>query len=162
MELIKKLNQNLKINKLISNYSNYAIEDFESLQVKINKLREIFIELSNSRGKHKSAEREKLILHLFRVLDYIDVNYSNYLGSMKDLNDMLKNTTYIKLSASTNKKIAQAHSTKSELIKNFVTIYKNFKSLAKGFDDIPMKAILTRMQDCFNFNTNNENKSAYI
>ena len=36
MELIKKLNQNLRIHKLISNYSNYVIEDFESLQVKIN------------------------------------------------------------------------------------------------------------------------------
>ena len=79
MGLIKKLNQNLRDNEFAKTYSNYVIKNYENLENnEINKLREIMIEISNTKRKDNAKEREKLVLSLFKILDYIDIGYCTY------------------------------------------------------------------------------------
>ena len=107
----------------------------------------------------QSEEREKLILRLHKVLDYIDIGHASYISDYADLNNFLKYSSNVNLTPRIKKQVSTALNSKNLLRQEFETLYRNFKSMAKGIDNIPMKDILKHMQDCFNFNTNIKDKT---
>ena len=159
MGLIKKMNENLRNNNLAKFYAEDVLQDYESMKIKTDVLREIMDRISKARRKDQFKERESLVLRLYKVLDYIDMGHATYISDYADLRYLIKSKPDIRLMPGIRKKISTALNSKNLLRQDFETIYRNFKSMAKSFEDIPMKDILKHMRDCFNFNTDNENKT---
>ena len=159
MRLFERITENIKYNELASSYADSVLIDYKSLKVKTNKLIEIMATLSQTRRKNQAHERQEITESLFRILKMTEGNYNNYLYELNDLFLVLKNNNDKRLSRKTKHKVYFAINSRIELRKEFETIYRRFKSLAKGFDDIPMKAILSQMRESFDFNgkTLNEN-----
>ena len=159
MRLFERITENIKYNELTSSYADSVLIDYKSLKVKTNKLLEIMATLSQTRRKNQASERQEITESLFRILKMTEGNYNNYLYELNDLYLILKNNDDKHLSRKTKHKINFAINSRIELRKEFETIYRRFKSLAKGFDDIPMKAILSQMREAFDFDNNilNEN-----
>ena len=128
--------------------------------VKINKLKEVLNSISKLRKKNQTEERAELISHLNRLLEYIELNFSEYLANLDDLKFILKYNKDIKINSKTQKQIDEALQTKSKIINEFETIYRNFKNMAKNMPEhMPMKEILANMRKSFDFTT--ENSSTY-
>ncbi len=151
MNLIDKLTKKSNDNNLINSYCDYIFDDYESMKIKINKLKEILSTLSETRKKNLSQEREELVDDLFRALDYIESGNEDYLYDYHDLKKLLKNNSNMKLKEKTLLNIQKAFQTKNLIKHDFEIIYKNFKNIAKGFEDIPMKRILKGMREAFDF-----------
>ena len=150
MGLIKKLNNFYRINSEVDFDATMVISECHSIGSSINNIRKILEELSTTK-KSEKQERLYLIKRLYEILD--NINYDYYLLYLHDLKTFLAKNANAKLSLKNQKQIKFALETNSLLRKNFETIYKNFKSIAKRFEDIPMKEVLTRMQECFYLNT---------
>jgi len=152
MLLIKKLVNYYKNNSEADYNSTFVINAYISLNVKINKLKDILKKLSNTRNKKDVEERKELIKHLFRLLEYIGDSYSYYLLDLADLKNFLKAKSNIKLKNNIKQQVAEAIISKSKIQKEFETIYHNFKNTAKKIPGIPMREILTKMRSSFYFN----------
>ncbi len=157
MRLFEKMNKIIKDN-LLESYSDYVIDDYKSMQVKINKLKEVMTNLSKARRKDQAKERSELVEQLFRILEYID-NSLDYEYNLIDLCHLLKLHSDMQLTPKVSKQVSYAINTKNELRKDYETIYRNFKNMAKKFDDIPMKEILKCMREVFDFDNINQNES---
>ncbi len=72
---------------------------------------------------------------------------------------MLKRKPEIHLSHKTRAKVNFSITSKAEIRKEFESLYSNFKKLAKNFDDIPMKSILSQMRETFDFNSKKQNEN---
>lgn len=163
MRLFKKMTKILKDNDLAESYADYVIDDYKCLEIKINKLREIMSNLSKSRRKDQASERKELIEGVYRILSYIENSFDEFEYNYIDLCHLLKLNPDLQLTHKVSKKVEFAISTKNELRKDFETIYRNFKNLAKGFDDIPMKEILKLMREVFDFGGTKQNEeSEYV
>ena len=156
MNLIKKISKILKDNSLAESYSKYVIDDFKSMKIKINKLKEVMIQLSQTRRKNQANERHELVEQLFRMLRYIEISWDTYEYDFIDLNHLLKLHENMNLTTKINEQVSYALNTKNELKKEFETIYKNFQNMAKKLDDIPMKEVLKRMREVFGFDECND------
>ena len=89
-------------------------------------------------------------------LDEFEYNYI-------DLCHLLKLNPDIQLIPKISKKVEFAINTKNEIKKEFENIYRNFKNMAKKFDDIPMKEILKLMREVFDFEGTKQNEeSEYV
>ena len=151
MNLIEKLTKKTQDNSLTNSYCDYVLDDYKSMKVKIDKLKEVLTTLSETRRKDQGLERYELISHLFRVLDYIESGYEDYLYDYHDLKKHLRINSNMKLKEKTLLNVQKAFQTKNLIKKDFEIIYKNFKNISKGFEDIPMKRILKRMREAFDF-----------
>lgn len=151
MRLFEKMNKILRDNSKAESYSLYVIDDFKSVEKKLEKWHEISHSLSITRKKSETKNREELVCHLFRILDYIESSLDTYDYDYVDLCQLIKINPEMNLTTKINKQVSYALSTKSELKKQFEIIYKNFQNMAKKFDDIPMKEILKRMRKVFGF-----------
>ena len=153
MSLIEKITNQQILNKNAKYESSFVLKDYESLMVKINKVREILQNLSALRDKNQSDERYEQINHLCRILEYIKNNYESYLCDLHDLNNFLKINPNIKLKSKIKTQVDEALKTKSKIINHFETIYKNFKNTAKNINaKLPLNMVLSKMQECFYFN----------
>lgn len=96
-------------------------------------------------------------------MSYIENSFDEFEYNYIDLCHLLKLNPDLQLTHKVSKKVEFAISTKNELRKDFETIYRNFKNLAKGFDDIPMKEILKLMREVFDFEgTKQYEESEYV
>ena len=153
----------LRDNDLAESFAEYVIDDYKSLEVKLNKWREVSSILSQTRRKNQADERKELVEHLFRILDYFETSYTTYLYDLYDLCCYLKNNPNINPTKKVSNKLLLAINTKMQLRKELETIYRNFKSMAKKLDDIPLKEILKRMREVFDFNSTKTNEeSKYV
>lgn len=158
MRLFEKMTKILRENDLAKSYAEYVIDDYKSLEVKLNKWREVSLTLSKTRRKNQVNERKELVEHLFRILDYFESSYTTYIYDLYDLCHYLKNNPSINPTKKASNKILLAINTKQQLRKEFETIYTTFKNMAKKLDDIPMKEILKRMREVFDFNSTKTNE----
>ena len=156
MRIFEKMNQALKDNERIEVYNNSVIQSYKSMLVRINKTKEILTRLSNTRRKNQKEEREDIINSLFTILSYTESKYEDYLFELYDLCTLLLDNPDMNITAKNRKQLIFAINTKIQIRKDFETIYKNFKNMAKGFDDIPMKEILKRMREVFKFDGTQE------
>ena len=99
MNLIKKTFQILKDNDLTESYADYVIDNYNSMQVKINKLREILTNISKLRRKNQTKERMELIESFDKVLSYIENSFGEYEYDYIDLCHLLKTNKDLKLTA---------------------------------------------------------------
>lgn len=154
MKLISKILQNYEFNSKVNFYSYIVLSDYESLLIKTNKLKEILGILSQTRKKHQTQEREELIKHLGRILQYIEQNYNEYLADLDDLKCLLKYNNDVNISNKVQKQVKAALQTKSKIINEFNTIYNNFKNTAKNMPEyMPMKDVLSNMRESFDFSS---------
>lgn len=163
MRLFEKMTKILKDNNLAESYADYVIDDYKSVKVKLEKWHEISSALSKTRKKNQKHEREKIVWHLIRILSYLENSLDEFEYDYIDLCHLLKLNPNLQLTHKVSKKVEFAISTKNELRKEFETIYKNFKNMAKKFDDIPMKEILKLMREVFDFEGTKQNEeSEYV
>lgn len=158
MRLFEKMTKILRDNDLAESYAKYVDDDYKSLQIKINKLKEVMTNLSQTRRKDQVKERKELVEHLFRILEYIDNSLCTYEYDFIDLSHLLKLRPDMQLTNKINNKVLNAINSKTQLRKEFEIIYRNFKNMAKKFDDIPMKEILKLMREVFDFNSTKLNE----
>jgi len=152
MELISKIILNREINSKTSYFSSIVLSDYESLLIKTNKLKEILEILSKTRKKNQTQEREELIKRINKILEHIELNYGDYIANLGDLKRVLKYNKDVKLSNKTQKQIKIALESKSKIINEFETIYKNFKNMAKNMPEhMPIKEVLANMRESFDF-----------
>lgn len=150
MKLFEKMNKILKDNSLAESYADCVIDDYKSMQIKINKLKEVMTKLSQARRKDQANNRIELVKSLYRTLSYIENGFDEFEYNYIDLCHLIILHENMKLTPKINTKVSFAVNTKNELRKEFETIYRNFKSMAKKLEDIPMKEILSRMRIVFN------------
>ena len=163
MLLIEKMNKIVKDNNLAESYADYVIADYKSMKVKLEKWHETSSVLSKTRRKNEAHEREKIVLHLKRILSYIENGLDEFEYNYIDLCHLLKLNPDIQLIPKISKKVEFAINTKNEIKKEFENIYRNFKNMAKKFDDIPMKEILKLMREVFDFEGTKQNEeSEYV
>ncbi len=151
MKLFEKMNKILRDNSKAESYSQYVIEDFKSVENKLEKWHEISHTLLTTRKKSETKNREELVYHLLRILDYIEGSLDTFEYDYIDLCQLIRINPDMNLKTKINEQVSYALSTKSELKKQFGIIYKNFQNMAKKLDDIPMKEILKRMREVFDF-----------
>ena len=152
MRLFEKMTNILRDNTIAETYSKYVLDDYKSMLVKLNKLKEILTTLSQTRRKNQTEDRNELINHFLRVLEYIKNNLESYNYDLNDLCYILKLNPNLNLTHKNSKIVLSAINSKIEMRKDFETIYSNFKSTAKKFDDIPMNYVLKQMREIFGFN----------
>lgn len=165
MRLFEKVIKSEKDTAPISSYSNLVLKDIENLEIRINKLKELMTTLSKTRKKNQAREREIISEHFFQVLKYISDCYLEYLSDLEYLHDLyslLKTKPELELSQKVQQKVDLAFNSKVKIRKEFENIYINFKSLAKNFDNIPMKAILSKMREVFGFENNQKQSPSRI
>ena len=149
MRIFEKMNQILKDNERIEVYNEAVIKTYKSMSVRTNKLKEILTQLSFARRKNQKEEREDIINSLFSILTYTESKYEEYLFELYDLCTLLLDNPEMNLTPKNSRQLKFAINTKIELRKEFEIIYRNFKNMAKKFDDIPMKEILKKMREVF-------------
>jgi len=159
MGLIKRITDKAKFNELISFDAEDVFIDYESLKVRINVLKEVMSTLSKTRRKNQANERLELIDDIFRVLDFIDVSYDEYLYDLNTLCGLLEKHPNIYLTPKVSRKVSFVIKSRIEIRKEFEAIYSHFKKLAKGYNDVPMKEILTKMREVFDLDSKRQNEN---
>lgn len=156
MRLFEKITENIKHNNRVSYYADSVIDSFASLNIGMKKLKKTIAKLSETRKTNESAERVNLSNSVLKSLNIVERKYEMYLLDFYDLKKILNSNV------STNKKIINkvqsAMHTKVEIRKDFETVYRNFKSMAKKLEDVPMKEILSKMREVFIFDAEEESK----
>ena len=159
MRLFEKLTKNIKYNDLTSSYAESVLIDFESLKIRINKLKGNISTLAQTRRKKQASERQVITENMFRYLGYIEDMYFEYLYDLNDLYLLLKRNSEIRLTQKTKQKVELAINSRIQIRKEFENIYSSFKNMAKSFDDIPMKAILSKMRETFDFDSQKQKEN---
>ena len=159
MRLFEKLTKNIKHNDLTSSYAESVLMDFESLKIRINKLKGNISTLAQTRRKKQASERQIITENMFRYLGYIEDMYFEYLYDLNDLYLLLKRNSEIRLTQKTRQKVELAINSRIQIRKEFENIYSAFKNMAKSFDDIPMKAILSKMRETFDFDSQKQKEN---
>ncbi len=138
MSLIKKLTTKIKGEKKENYFDFFLNAQNAELKLLIN-------ELSTLRRRDQKKSREDIVALILKKLSEIDRLYS---GFLRDLNNL-------KLRTNKNEKSDEVLNLmidkRKSLRKDFENIYINFKRTAMGFEDIPMKTILKKMQSAFDF-----------
>ena len=159
MRLFEKLTEDIKHNNLTSSYAESVLMDFESLKIRINKLKGNISTLAQTRRKKQASERQVITENMFRYLGYIEDMYFEYLYDLNDLYLLLKRNSEIRLTQKTRQKVELAINSRIQIRKEFENIYSTFKNMAKSFDDIPMKAILSKMRETFDFDSQKQKEN---
>ena len=97
MRLIEKMNKIVKDNERTSIYCECVIKSHKSMMVRINKLKEIMTELSQTRKTSQSKERFELSKRFLLVLQFTEAQYENYWLEMSDLLDLIQYNTNLNL-----------------------------------------------------------------
>ena len=158
MTLFERAINNLENNSRISSFADDVLLDYESLKIRIERLRELISELSQTRRKNQANERLEIVEAIFRILDYIDDEHFEYLYDLNELCFLLERKPNICLSQKNATTLNLLLASKIEIRKEFEKLYVNFKKLAKNFDDVPMKSILSRMRETFDFDSKQQNE----
>ena len=140
MSLIKKLTNKIKENKN-ENYMDFFLND------QIKNLKLSIKNLSTTRRQDQKKDRDKIVALILKQLDEIK---NLYKGFLRDLNNLNQREN---MSVNTIETMNLMTEKKKSLRKDFERIYINFKKTAMGLEDVPMKMILKRMREAFNFNT---------
>ena len=151
MRLFEKMNKNSIQNNRLSVYVDYVISDYKFVMVRVNKLKEIITELSHTRKSSQAQERENLCNSLLTILDMVSDKYYCYLFDLSDLVFFLLNNQDMQAEKRVSQKAMEALDSKKLLRNEFETIYRNFKSMAKKLDNVPMNQILKAMREAFDF-----------
>lgn len=151
MKLISKIFTRFKTNSKALAFANYVIDDYKSLEIKINKLREIMFNLSQARRKNQADERIEYVNHINRLLNYIDSNLDTFIFDYADLKKFINYNQEAKFTNKTKEQINQALSTKNMIRKELEIIIKNFKNMSKKLDNIPTKEIIKRINEILLF-----------
>ncbi len=165
MRLFEKVIKSEKYTTPISTCADHALKDIEILDLKINELKDLMNTLSKTRRKDQAREREIISEHFFQVLQCISDSYLEYLSTLEylhDLHSILKTKPELELSQKVQQKIDLALSSKVIIRKEFENLYRNFRNMAKNFDDIPMKAISSKMREVFGFENNPQHSQSRI
>jgi len=140
MNLLK----NLTLKKVKEKKDNYF--DFY-LNSEIKELKNLISELSTVRRQNQRDLREKINSSIMKELSEIEYKYN---GFLRDLNNHKLKPI---ISSDNLEQIELMEEKKKSLRRDFESIYINFKRTAMSFEDIPMKMILKRMREVFDFNT---------
>lgn len=144
MNLLKKLTLTKKEQKK-ENYFNFYLNS------QISNLKNLIKDLSSLRRRDQKALRENKVYEILKELNNISYLYNGFLKDLSKFELMKKNNSSRFISPDCEEKIVLMNEKKKSLRQDFESVYISFKRTAMGLEDVPMKEILNRMREVFDF-----------
>lgn len=135
-----------------------------SLCRKIKIIDNLLTELKSCRRKDQADEREQICDRIVYHLTSIKYDLISFATDYKEIKRVQNcydtippHMADICLAVNVEMKLSELDENKKYLKAEFERIYKHFRSIAKGLEDVPMKYILSLMRNYFDFNNENFN-----
>ena len=160
--LIKKSRNDKKKNNYLTANIMAVKQEYDSVNIKANKISEIITNLSLARGnknKNTRLQLEKKLLHYLHDIVWVYKQFVTFHDGFVKFYKQCDNFTITKENK-TNGDIALNY--KKNLRIRFEQIYRNFKNKGKNIDDIDYKLICNKMLTAFELAPKETDKIVYF